>query len=156
MTDARTGDTDPNADEAGPSMTLAEEELVINTVLVETGRVRLRKRVQVETVTRTFELRREVLEIEHLDRLPGAERDPSEEGGEAGAAVPAVLQDGPLAPGSLREATVEILLMQEEAVVTTQLVPRERVRLTKRVVTEDHTVDADLASERADLEERPL
>ena len=58
-------------------------------------------------------------------------------------------------PGTPSAGTVEIVLMQEEALITTQLVPRERVRLTKQVVTEARVVDADLRVERVDLEQRP-
>ena len=43
--------------------------------------------------------------------------------------------------------------MQEEAVITSQMVPRERVRLSKQVITEERTVDADLQVERVDLEQ---
>ena len=45
--------------------------------------------------------------------------------------------------------------MQEEAIITTQLVPRERVRLIKQIVTEERTVDADLQVEHVDLAQRP-
>jgi stress response protein YsnF len=141
----------PAAEESRrPGMTLAEEDLVINTELVETGRARLVKRVEVETVTRTFELRREFLEIERLDPARSTEPDPSPTKG-----GPVVLESGPMAPGSMQGGSIEIVLMQEEALITTQLVPRERVRLTKQVVAENRTIDADLSSERVDLEQRP-
>jgi stress response protein YsnF len=66
-----------------------------------------------------------------------------------------VIETGLLAPGSMQNGTVEIVLMQEEALITTEMVPRERVRLTKQVTTENRTIDADLTIERADLEQRP-
>jgi stress response protein YsnF len=133
-------------------MTLSEEELVINTELVESGRARLIKRVEVETVTRTIELRREVLEIERLDPTPqhGATAPP--DAGAAGSSD--VLETGPLATGSLQEGSLEIVLMQEEALITTQMVPRERVRLTKHVVAEGQPIEVDLRTERVDLEQR--
>ena len=53
-------------------MIRSEEELLITTELVETGRARLIKRVETETVTRTIELRREVLYIERIDPEPAA------------------------------------------------------------------------------------
>jgi stress response protein YsnF len=156
VTDPESPNRDLSAEgPAGPGLTLSEEELVINTELMESGRARLIKRVEVETVTRTFELRREVLEVERLDPLPDGQSGgaASPDDGPAGSA-PDVLQSGPLAPGSLQEGVLEIVLMQEEALITTQLVPRERVRLTKHVVAEDHQVQADLSAERVDLEER--
>lgn len=154
MTDARPEDVDPHPDDAIAETTLSEEELVINTELVETGRVRLTKRIHVETVTRTFELRREILEIERLDQT-SPERERSDLAAAETETETAVLKSGPLAPGSLMEGSIEIVLMQEEALVSKQMVPRERVRLTKDVVTEIHTIDAELSSERADLEQRP-
>lgn len=143
----------PDAERRDSRMTLSEEELVIDTELVETGRARLVKRVEVETVTRTIELRREVLEIERLDPTPDTQAGATAlEAGAAGSW--GVLETGPLAPGSLQEGTVEILLMQEEALITTQMVPRERVRLTKHVVAEGQPIDANLRAERVDLEQR--
>jgi stress response protein YsnF len=150
--------TDPNPAEpepAGPEMILSQDELVVNTELVESGRARLVKRVQVETVTRTIELRREVLEIEYLEPAHNGEaREVDLSPGDGAAGVSEVLESGLLAPGSWQEGVREIVLMQEEALITTQLVPRERVRLTKRVVTEDHAIEAELRGERADVEQR--
>ncbi len=131
----------------------SEEELVVTTELVVTGHARLVKRVEVETVTRTIELRREVLEIERLD-TPEEAGSP---GGPASTSSPGAVSEvpsGPLVAGSFTEAVVEIVLMQEEALITTEMVPRERIRLSKRVLTEERVVEADLQVERFDLEER--
>ena len=137
-------------------MIRSEEELLITTELVETGRARLIKRVETETVTRTIELRREVLYIERIDPEPAAP-DPDGSGETVPSSIEAraVQQAGPLAAGSFEAGSVEIVLMQEEAIITTQLVPRERVRLIKQIVTEERTVDADLQVEHVDLAQRP-
>lgn len=148
-------DGSPVGEDTNPGMTSSEEELVVSTELVETGRARLIKRVEVETVTRTIELRREILEIERLDPMPAGEgAEVAPDGPGAGGWGPAVLDDGPLAPGSLQPGVLEIVLMQEEALITTQMVPRERVRLAKEVVAADQPVEADLRVERVDLEQR--
>jgi stress response protein YsnF len=154
MTEPYSSGGDSPDEKRRDGMTLSEEELVINTELVESGRARLIKRVEVETVTRTIELRREVLEIERLDPTPQPGATAPPDAGAAGSAS-GVLETGPLAPGSLREGTVEIVLMQEEALVTTQMVPRECVRLTKHVIAEGQPIEANLRTERVDLEQRP-
>jgi stress response protein YsnF len=149
MTDAHTPDRDDSSESAGPDMILSGDELVIDTELVEVGRVRLVKRVQVETVTRTIELRREILEIQRFEPVvPGQDAGtpaPNEDTIEA-------MQTGPMASGSLEEGIVEIVLMQEEAVITTRTIPKERVRIRKHVSSRARTIDADLRVERADLE----
>jgi stress response protein YsnF len=154
MSEAGTPTPDRELKGSAAGIARSEEELRIATELVETGRARLVKRVESETVTRTIELRREVLQIE---RLPAsAEGDsPAPGSDEMVEADLPVIQTGPLAAGSFQHGTVEVVLMQEEALITTQMVPRERVRLTKQIVTEQRTVDADLQAERVELEQRP-
>jgi stress response protein YsnF len=137
-----------DAERPEPGLTLSEEELAVTTRLVESGRVRLVKRIEVETVTQTVELRREVLEVERLG--PGQASTEPLEGSSAD-----LLLDGILASGSLQEGAVEIVLMQEEATISTRLVPRERVRLSKTVVREDRPIEAEILSEHADVEEGP-
>jgi stress response protein YsnF len=156
VTDHRSPNSDEQAEnQAAPAdLVLSEDELVVNKEVVETERTRLVKRVEVETVTRTFELRREVLEIERLESTHGegdSEASQAEADDDADAVENSTFEAGVLAPGSFDEGTVEIVLMQEEALITTRLVPRERVRLAKQVVTETRAVDADLRSEEVEL-----
>ena len=105
--------------------------------------VRLRKVIVTEERTITVPVRREQLVVERVavSDLP-APRGP---GGES-----AVLADAP------SEGYVEITLSEEEVVVDTRVVPRERVRVTKELVTEQRRVEADVRKERIDVEREPL
>jgi stress response protein YsnF len=132
----------------------SEQELVATTETVHTGRARLVKRVEVDTITRTIEVRREILAIEHLD-ADAPDAGPSPTGTSEGQPQLYEIHAGPLAPGSFEEGIVEIVLMQEEVELTTRAVPRERVRLNKQVITENRIVDADLLKERVELDQQP-
>ena len=123
--------TAPANDDA---MTRSEEELQVGKVRREAGRARLRKYVVTENVTTTVPVQREEVRIE---------REPITEANvDAATAGPAI-----------SEEEHELVLHEEEAVVTTQAVPKERVRLSKETVTTDEQVSADLRKERIETEE---
>lgn len=161
-----------------PEVIRSEEELVITRQQVESGRVRLVKRIVTESVTRTLEVRREVL---HVERLEGAEHEPEREAPtEASGASP----EAPASPASpadrlrgglsalqrrarrepdadsssstsvgpqFAEGEMEIVLMEEEVVFSKRVVPRERVRLRREVVIDDRRIDETLRKEEVEL-----
>ncbi|WP_306212864.1 YsnF/AvaK domain-containing protein [Actinoplanes sp. RD1] len=136
----------PQADGTDDAMTRSEQRLVAGTEVYETGRARLRKYVVTEDVQITVQVRREEL---RLERAPA--------GGSAPVADPDVF-------GTLEEfggpdggVVFEITLHEERPVVTTEVVPVERVRLSKLVQSENHIVTGEVLKERieADLPGRP-
>jgi uncharacterized protein (TIGR02271 family) len=119
------------------AMTRSEEELVITTVSRPAEIVRLRKQVVDDEVTITVPVRREEV---RLERIPFT-------GDEASAARPPDAVTG--------EGMVEITLFEEEVEVTKRVVPRERIRLEKEIVTEDRDVTEDVRKEQIDIEHLP-
>jgi uncharacterized protein (TIGR02271 family) len=120
----------PTTDDA---MTRSEEELRVGTERRESGRVRLRKYVVTEQVTKTVPVQREEVRIE---------REPITEAN-AGQAL-----DGP----AISEEEHEVVLHEETPVVDKRAVPKERVRLEKDAVTEEETVTDEVRKERIDAE----
>ena len=117
---------------AEADMVRSEEELQIGKESHESGRVRLRKWVETEHVTRTVPVSHEEA---HLQREPiGADE-----------AAGADLDD-------LTESDREMVLTEEQIVVNKKVVPKERVRLEKETVTEDVPVETDLRRERVEVE----
>lgn len=115
------------------AMTRSEEQLVVDKVEAPVERVRLVKHVVTEEVTVTVSVRREELRLE---------RDPITD--------PEAVQ---LAPGTeIGAAEMEFFLLAEEPVVTTRVVPVERVRIGKDAVTESRPVTAEVRKEQIDVE----
>jgi stress response protein YsnF len=125
------------------AMTRSEERLVAGTEVYETGRARLRKHIVTEDVQITVQVRREVL---RLDREPialgsqGLVEDPDVFGPAEVFGAP----DG----GTIFEVT----LHEERPVVTTEIVPVERVRLVKVVQTEQQVVTGEVRKERIEAD----
>ena len=142
------GRPDREADVVGDgrddAMTRSEERLVAATEVYEVGRARLRKYVVTEQVQITVEVRREELRLERAD-IPAGSRamveDPDVFGPAEAFAVP---EGGPI---------FEVTLHEERPVVTTEIVPVERVRLVKVVQTENHVVSGEVRKERIELVE---
>jgi uncharacterized protein (TIGR02271 family) len=124
-------------DVSGPStddaMTRSEEELRVGTETREAGRVRLRKYVVTETEERTVPVRREEVRVE---------REPISD-----ANVDQAL-DGP----EISEEEHEVVLHEERPVVDTEVVPKERVRLSTEEHTDDATVSEDVRKERIETD----
>ncbi len=123
---------DGRADEA---ITRSEEELRIGLERSERGRVRLRKYVVTEQVTKTVPVRREVLRVE---------REPITE---------------PSRPGTLPESAIseeehEVLLYAEEPIVEKRVVPKERVRLHTELVEDQREISAELRKEQIETDAR--
>jgi uncharacterized protein (TIGR02271 family) len=128
---ARVG-SDVSGPETDDAMTRSEEELRVGTAQRETGRVRLRKYIVEEQVTRTVPVRREEVRIE---------REPITDAN-AGDAM-----SGP----DLSEEEHEVTLSEEEVVVEKRTVPKERVRLDKDVTTEERQVSETVRKEQVDV-----
>jgi uncharacterized protein (TIGR02271 family) len=119
----------PETDEA---MTRSEEELQVGTTERETGRVRLRKHVVTEQVTKTVPVQREEVRVER-EPITDANVDAATDG-----------------PG-ISEEEHEVVLHEEEPVVAKRTVPKERVRLDKEVHTDEEQVSEDVAHEEIEL-----
>jgi len=124
-------------DTSGPTtdnaMTLSEEEMRVGKQRVETGRVRLRKYIVTENVTKTVPVQREEVRIER-EPITDANIDRA--------------MDGP----ALSEEEHEVVLHAEQAVVEKDVRPVERVRLDTETVTEQQTVTDQVRKERVDVD----
>ena len=99
----------PTTDDA---MTRSEEELRVGTRTHETGRVRLRTYVVTEHVQQTVPVRREEVRVE---------REPISDAN----------VDQAMAGPEISEEEHEVVLHEEEPVVETRVVPKERVGCTR-------------------------
>ena len=128
----------PAEDTSGPTtddaMTRSEEELRVGTTERESGRVRLKKYVVEDEVTKTVPVRREEVRVE---------REPITDANRGDAT------DGP----AISEEEHEVVLHEEEVVVDKQAVPKERVRLEKDVTTDEETVSDTVRKERIDVDD---
>lgn len=125
-TDERTG---PRSE--GEAMVRSEEHLRAGTEETESGRVRLRKYVVTEEEQMNVPVSHEEVRIE---REPISESDRS-------------------APHDIGEEEQEVILHREQARVTKENVPVEKVRLGKEKVTEEETVAGEVRKEKFDIEE---
>ncbi len=125
------------------AMTRSEERLVPSTEVYEIGRARLRKYVVTEDVQITVQVRREELRLE-TEAIPAYGQDPVTDPDVFG---PAEVFETP-AGGAIFEVT----LHEERPLVTTEIVPVERVRLVKSVSTEEHVVSGPVRKERIEVD----
>lgn len=123
--------SEPGSDEA---MTRSEEELRVGTESRERGRARLRKHVVTEHQQATVPVRREEV---HIEREP----------------IDDTNRDAATSGPSISEDEHAMTLHEERPVTDTEVVPKERVRMSKNVETEHETVDADLRKERIDTDD---
>jgi uncharacterized protein (TIGR02271 family) len=120
----------PTTDDA---MTRSEEELRVGKTQRESGRARLRKYVVTEEVQQTVPVQREEVRIE---------REPITDANVGQATA------GP----EISEEEHEVVLHDEEPVVEKRTVPRERVRMDKETVVDEHTVSEQLRKEQIEAE----
>jgi uncharacterized protein (TIGR02271 family) len=106
-----------------------EERFQVGKEMLETGRVRLHKYVDVEPVEQAIHVFHEEYDIE---RIP-------------------ITADERIS-GNISEGEQEIILHQERAVVRKEIVPVERVRLLAKRIDEDTTVRDELRRERIEIE----
>ncbi|RJT96521.1 DUF2382 domain-containing protein [Arthrobacter frigidicola] len=119
----------PTTDEA---MTRSEERLRVGTETREAGRVRLRKYVVTETVTKTVPVRREEIRIE---------REPITDANRGN------VMDGT----AISEEEHEVILHEEKVVMDKIAVPVERVRLNKETVQAQETVSGEVRKEQIEV-----
>lgn len=117
------------------AMTRSEEELEVGKVQHETGRVRLRKHIVTDHVETTVPVQREEVRLER-EPITDANIDAATSGPE------------------LSEDEHEVVLHAEEPVVDKKVVPRERVRLDKDVVTDEQRLDEDVRREEIVLDDQ--
>ena len=128
--------THATASETAAEVVVSEEQLEVDKRRRPTERVRLRKDVVTEEITITVPVRREVVRLERVPIEPG----------ELGEDAPLALSDG---------RTHELVLMEEQAVVDTRVVPRERVWLEKSVETTDEHFTQTVRREEVELDREP-
>jgi uncharacterized protein (TIGR02271 family) len=124
---------DVSGPETDNAMTRSEEELRVGTRERETGRVRLRKYITTENVSQTVPVQREEVRVER-EAITDANVDAATSGKD------------------LSEEEHEVTLRSEEAVVQKNVVPKERVRVDKDVVTEQQQVSEELRKEQIEVE----
>jgi uncharacterized protein (TIGR02271 family) len=120
----------PTTDDA---MTRSEDELRVGTQRHETGRARLRKYVDTETVEQTVPVRREEARVE---------REPITDDN----------VDAAMSGPEITEEQHEVTLHTEEPVVEKRTVPKERIRLDKDVHTDEEAVSEEVRRERVEGE----
>lgn len=120
------------AEDAEPlTVTRSEEELRVGVTRHPYERIRLVKHIVTEMVTREVPVRREEIRIEREPIAPGGVAATGHEGAE---------QD------------LDIVLYEEELVVGTRIVPRERVRVSRTVVTQERVVADELRRENIEVD----
>jgi len=124
------GEQAPSEETGGSDWLIRQEERIqVGKEMLETGRVRLHKYVDTESIEQPVHLYREDFEIERIP-ISGDES----------------------VSGTLEEGVQEIVLHEERVVLRKELVPVERVRLrTKRTAT-DSTVRDQVRRERIEVE----
>jgi uncharacterized protein (TIGR02271 family) len=129
------GQPHEEAREHGPdrAMTRSEEELSVGTRSVERGRVRLRKYVVTEMVTKTVPVQREEVRVER-EPITDANRDAA--------------MDGP----EITESEHEVILHEDEPVVEKTVVPKERVSLETDTVSDEREVSEEVRKEQIETD----
>jgi uncharacterized protein (TIGR02271 family) len=116
-------------------VTRSQEQLGTDTVNVVVGRARLITTVVTENQTFTIPVRRQEVRLVY-DPIPEDEQT--------------------IAPSGPSQDAVEVILHAERVQFTTQVVPVERVRMVRRVVTTAQTITAPVRSEQIALEHTDL
>jgi uncharacterized protein (TIGR02271 family) len=124
--DARSADA-----EGADAMTRSEEELHVRVERRDAGQARLRKYVEVEEVEQTVPIRHEEIRLE---------REPISEADRAART------------SDISEAERVVTLHEDKAVVETEVVPKERVRMHVEERTEQQTVHGRVRRERIEAE----
>jgi uncharacterized protein DUF2382/PRC-barrel domain protein len=142
--------TAPGAVAGGGAMTRSEEQLRVGTERVATTRARLVKYVVTEEVTITVPIRREEIRVEQVpvdapDPGPGESLAPP-----AAAGAPTGSAAGTVAGSGLPE---EIVLHAERPLVTVEVVPVERVRLSTEVVRGQEQITEQVQREQIVVDE---
>lgn len=138
------------ADRGDGSMVRSEEQLRVGTEQVAARRMRVVKYVVTEEVQISVPIRREEIRIEEV---PQGALDT--DGGVVTEGEP--LQAGPATGGSLPDGLPdEIVLHTERPVVTVEVVPVERVRLTTELVAGQTSVSETVQREQVTVDQHPV
>jgi uncharacterized protein (TIGR02271 family) len=129
-------DRAPDGPQENPSVARSEEEAHVGVREREAGRVNVRKSVHTEREVVRVPKRREEIDIE---RVPAV--------GEAREASGATEED-------IGEDEMVLQIFEEEVVVTKRVVLKEEVRLRKRVVEDEETVEVDLRKEEVEIDDQ--
>lgn len=121
---------DHEATDRGVEIVRSEEQLLVDTQIQVTGRAILRKYVVTETVTQTFQIRREEVRLEQVSA--------AEDVGQ-----PAGSDRAPFA-----DAVIELVLHREVPRVVMDVVAEERVRLRVDTITTRVQVSDDVRTEQ--------
>jgi uncharacterized protein (TIGR02271 family) len=128
--EAQTGEVQRDEAQMGEDWLIrAEERFEVGTEMLESGRARLHKYVDVEPVEQTVHVFHEEYEIE---RVPISAEEHVR--------------------GEIAEAEQEIALHEERPVFRKEAVPVERVRLKAKRVDEDRTLRDEIRRERVEVE----
>lgn len=136
-TDSRDSGTDTRAGTDARSMTRSEEQVDIGTEKVSTGKVRLRKYVVTENVTKTVPVTHEEVRVE---REPISETDRGDHS--AGGEIDDTGED-----------VAEVELSEDRIVVDKHTVPVEKVSMGTETVTEEQQVSEEVRKEQIDADE---
>ena len=117
----------------------SEEEVRAGVREREAGQVKAKKSVRTEREVVVVPKRREEVEIERI-RVEG---EPREQSGATEAQI-----------AEQEEEEVVLQLFEEEVVITKRVVLKEEIRLRKRVVEEEETVEVDLRKEELEIEDQ--
>ena len=129
-------DRAPDGPQENPSVQRSEEEAHVGVREREAGRVSARKSVHTE---------REVVRVPKRREEVSVERVPVE--GEAREASGATEAD-------IGEDEVVLQVFEEEVVVTKRVVLKEEIRLRKRVVEDEETIEVDLRKEEVEIDDQ--
>lgn len=116
------------------TLILSEEQLEAQKVQHERGKARIRKYIVEEEQTITVPVKRE--EIEVIREPIGGEDDYTEE------------------DMDLHEDSAEMILNEETIELRKKIVPREKVRMQKKTITEDKTVHGTVRKEHLDVNDK--
>jgi len=129
---------DTGYDTSGPTtddaMTRSEEEMRVAKTTQQSGKARLRKYVVTEQQTVTVPVSHEEVRIER-EPITGENYDAATSGPD------------------ISEEEHEIVLNEERVVVSTEAVPKERVRVGKETVVEDQQVSAQVRKEQIEFDD---
>ncbi len=125
--------SDAGGRQTDDAMTRSEEEVRVGKQSREAGRARLRKYIVTENVQTTVPVQREEVRVEREAITDANVGDATS--GEA-----------------LSEDEHEVVLHEEQPVVDKRVVPKERVRLDKDVVTEEQQVSGEVRKEQVEVE----
>jgi uncharacterized protein (TIGR02271 family) len=119
----------PRKSSDGEWLLRQEERLQVGKEMLETGRIRLHKYVDVEPIEQAVHVYHEEYDVE---RIPITAEDRIR--------------------GNIEEGEQEIILHEERAILRKEIVPVERVRLLTRRVEEDKTIRGEVRRERIEVE----